>query len=280
MGNSSGKEEIENESDDSNERSDGEPTSRSGGALRSRSLELIRDSRRGNPGQARSPMFSPRQAPVAPLQRPSDIPPVHSQYWMNDPYIASDTPREKEIPVLITWNHGGNSVLVEGSWDNWSSRKTLQRTGKDHSILIVLPSGVYQYRFIVDGRRRHVPELPFVPNDMNNFNNVIDVDDYVPDDLQSVSEFEPPPSPDSSYSRPFPTDEDFAKEPPAVPPHLHLTVLETHKPDETFIKPRHVVLNHLFIEKGWASQSLIPLGYTHRFQSKYVTVVLYKSSNR
>ncbi|XP_020585477.1 SNF1-related protein kinase regulatory subunit beta-1 isoform X2 [Phalaenopsis equestris] len=280
MGNVSGKVDLENSGDDFTARSYSYPSHGSSSARRSHSVEQMGGTPPESPGRSRSPLMFAPQAPVAPLQRPSDIPPVHSQYWMNDPYIASDTPREKEIPVLITWNHGGNSVLVEGSWDNWSSRKTLQRTGKDHSILIVLPSGVYQYRFIVDGRRRHVPELPFVPNDMNNFNNVIDVDDYVPDDLQSVSEFEPPPSPDSSYSRPFPTDEDFAKEPPAVPPHLHLTVLETHKPDETFIKPRHVVLNHLFIEKGWASQSLIPLGYTHRFQSKYVTVVLYKSSNR
>lgn len=41
-------------------------------------------------------------------------------------------------------------------------------------------------------------------------------------------------------------------------------------------KPQHVVLNHVFIEKGWPSQSVVALGLTHRFQSKYVTVVLYK----
>lgn len=101
--------------------------------------------------------------------------------------------------------------------------------------------------------------------------------DYVPENLESVSEFEPPPSPDSSYSRPFPADEDFAKEPPAVPPQLHITVLGS---EEATTKPQHVVLNHLFIEKGWASQSLVALGLTHRFQSKYTTVVLYKPMKR
>jgi 5'-AMP-activated protein kinase regulatory beta subunit len=45
-------------------------------------------------------------------------------------------------------------------------------------------------------------------------------------------------------------------------------------------KPQHVVLNHLFMEKGWASQSVVALGLTHRFQSKYVTVVLYKPLKR
>jgi hypothetical protein len=45
-------------------------------------------------------------------------------------------------------------------------------------------------------------------------------------------------------------------------------------------KPQHVVLNHLFMEKGWASQSVVALGLTHRFESKYVTVVLYKPLKR
>ena len=76
-------------------------------------------------------------------------------------------------------------------------------------------------------------------------------------------------------------DEDFAKEPPAIPPQVNLTVLGGQNSDEEAPeKPQHVVLNHLFIEKGWASQSLVALGLTHRFQSKYVTVVLYKPTGR
>lgn len=101
----------------------------------------------------------------------------------------------------------------------------------------------------------------------------------IPENLESVSEFEPPPSPDSSYSHPFPVDEDYAKEPPPVPPQVHLTVLGNSE-EAASEKPQHVVLNHLFIEKGWASQSLVALGLTHRFQSKYVTVVLYKPAGR
>lgn len=108
--------------------------------------------------------------------------------------------------------------------------------------------------------------------------------DYVPEILESVTEFEPPQSPDSSYGQPFPVDEDFAKEPPAVPPQLHLTVLgmqsSTPEASSNSSKPQHVLLNHLFIEKGWASESLIALRLTHRFQSKYVTVVLYKPLRR
>ncbi|KAK6772713.1 hypothetical protein RDI58_027951 [Solanum bulbocastanum] len=112
--------------------------------------------------------------------------------------------------------------------------------------------------------------------------NLLDVNDNVPENLESVAEFEAPPSPDSSYAQALLGDEDFAKEPVSVPPKLHLTVLGSENSEEAPSSPKlqHVVLNHLFIEKGWASQSVVALGLTHRFQSKYVTVVLYKPLKR
>lgn len=105
--------------------------------------------------------------------------------------------------------------------------------------------------------------------------------DYVPENPESVSEFEAPPSPESSYGCTFPAEEDFAKEPATVPPQLHLSVRGMENAGETApSRPKHVVLNHLFIEKGLASQSVMALGMTHRFQSKYVTAVLYKPLKR
>ena len=108
----------------------------------------------------------------------------------------------------------------------------------------------------------------------------------MPENFESVEEFEAPPSPDSSYSDGFLREEDYAKEPVEVPSQLHLTVVgmqNTRVPPSSSpssSRPQHVVLNHLFIEKGRASQSVVALGLTHRFQSKYVTVVLYKPLKR
>lgn len=103
----------------------------------------------------------------------------------------------------------------------------------------------------------------------------------MPENLDSVSEFEAPPSPDSSYSQAIPSEEDFAKEPLLAPPQLHLTLFDS-KADEapSSSKPKHVVLNHVFVEEGWEKKSMVALGVTHRFQSKYVTVVLYKPLKR
>ncbi|XP_058107490.1 SNF1-related protein kinase regulatory subunit beta-1-like [Magnolia sinica] len=283
MGNVNGREEGENGAEDPSARSDGDPN----GWAHATSSDSMANTPPDSPGISRSPLLFAPQVPVAPLQRAADIPPVSNQMWMNETHGPLDLPPEQGIPTMITWNFGGNDVAVEGSWDNWNSRKKLQRSGKDHSILLVLPSGVYQYKFIVDGDRRYIPDLPCIADEMGCISNLLDVNDYVPENLESVAEFEPPPSPDSSYGHLFLADEDFAKEPLAVPPQLHLTVLgmpsPTTEPSSSSSlppKPQHVVLNHLFIEKGWASQSLVALGLTHRFQSKYVTVVLYKPLRR
>ncbi|XP_010907921.1 SNF1-related protein kinase regulatory subunit beta-1 [Elaeis guineensis] len=278
MGNAAGKEDLENGDDDPSVRSDGVDgfPSYSNHVRRANSVESMGSTTPEGPGRSRSPLMFAPQIPVPPLLRATDSPPLFNQLWMNEVHEPLDGPLEKGIPTLISWNLGGNDALVEGSWDNWNTRKALQRSGKVHSILLVLPSGVYQYKFIIDGEIRYIPDLPCITDEMGQITNLLDVHDYVPENPENVAEFESPPSPDSSYSWSLPSDEDFAKEPPAVPPQLHLTVLGMQQSEEASLKPQHVVLNHLFIEKEWASEALITLGFTHRFQSKYVTVVLYK----
>lgn len=115
-----------------------------------------------------------------------------------------------------------------------------------------------------------------------SFSSVFFAQDYVPESLDSVAEFEAPPSPVHSYDLHCPGDEEFAKEPPTLPPQLLMSVLagDVDSAGNQALKPQHVVLDHLFIEKGWGSQSLLALGVTHRFESKYVSFVLYKPLER
>ncbi|CAL9089229.1 unnamed protein product [Musa textilis] len=99
----------------------------------------------------------------------------------------------------------------------------------------------------------------------------------------SVVGFEVPRSPDSSYSNPIPGNEDEAREPPLVPPHLHHTLLNySHSRDDpgSLMAPQNVILNHLYMENQDGPRSVVALGITHRFRSKYVTVVLYKPVQR
>lgn len=54
-----------------------------------------------------------------------------------------------------------------------------------------------QYKFIVDGEWKYDPNQPAMFDDMRNVNNVIEVHEYVPEVLEGVSGFDPPPSPPS-----------------------------------------------------------------------------------
>ncbi|XP_010321291.1 SNF1-related kinase complex anchoring protein SIP1 isoform X1 [Solanum lycopersicum] len=242
--------------------------------------EFMGQSPPSSPRASRSPLMFRPEMPVVPLQRPDE---GHgpSISWSQTTSGYEEPCDEQGVPTLISWTLDGKEVAVEGSWDNWKSRMPLQKSGKDFTILKVLPSGVYQYRFIVDGQWRCSPDLPCVQDEAGNTYNLLDMKDYVPEDIESISGFEPPQSPDSSYNNLHLVSEDYAKEPPVVPPHLQMTLLNV-SPSHMEIppplsRPQHVVLNHLYMQKDRSTPSVVALGSTNRFLSKYVTVVLYKS---
>ncbi|KAL3519267.1 hypothetical protein ACH5RR_017416 [Cinchona calisaya] len=254
------------------------------------------DDRYGNHGDGefmgQSPPPSPRashypllfrpQMIVVPLQRLDEMH-IPSPSWMQTVSGHDDMYYEQGIPTMITWSYGGKEVSIEGSWDNWKTRTLLERSGKDFAIMKVLPSGVYRYRFIVDGQWRYLPDMLWIHDEAGNPCNILDLQDYVPEDVESISGFEPPQSPESSYNNLQLVAEDYAKEPPLVPSHLQMTLLNVPSAHmeipPPFSRPHHVVLNHLFMQKG-RRPSVVAFGSTHRFLSKFVTVVLYKSIQR
>eukprot|EP00268_Persea_americana_P002275 TRINITY_DN10677_c0_g1_i3.p1 TRINITY_DN10677_c0_g1~~TRINITY_DN10677_c0_g1_i3.p1 ORF type:complete len:142 (-),score=30.16 TRINITY_DN10677_c0_g1_i3:302-727(-) len=131
--------------------------------------------KRGSLGGGETKIVVVVPVPEAPLHTVADLPRVSKQMWMNDSHGPLDLPPEEGILTIITWSYGGKDVSVKGSWDNWTSRKFLQRSGKDHSILLVLPTGVYQYTFIVDGEWRYSPDLPSMADEMGCITNLLDV---------------------------------------------------------------------------------------------------------
>ena len=54
-------------------------------------------------------------------------------------------------------------------------RTLLERSGKDFTIMKVLPSGVYQYRFIVDGQWKYLPDMPWIHDEAGNPCNILDL---------------------------------------------------------------------------------------------------------
>ncbi|KAL2475834.1 5'-AMP-activated protein kinase beta-2 subunit protein [Abeliophyllum distichum] len=253
------------------------------GNYRDQGGEFMGQSPPPSPRASHSPLMFRPQMPVVPLQRPDERH-IPSPSWMQTTSGYEDMYMEQGIPTMIIWSHGGQEVAVEGSWDDWMTRKPLQRSGKDFTIMKVLPSGVYHYRFVVDGQRRYSPDMLWDQDDSGNAYNILDLKDYVPEDIDSISGFEPPQSPDSSYNNLQLVAEDYAKEPPMVPPHLQSTLINAPASHmeipPPYSRPQHVVLNHLYMHKDRSLPSVVALGSTNRFHSKYVTVLLYKSIQR
>uniref|UniRef100_A0A0D6R0I5 Association with the SNF1 complex (ASC) domain-containing protein n=1 Tax=Araucaria cunninghamii TaxID=56994 RepID=A0A0D6R0I5_ARACU len=115
---------------------------------------------------------------------------------------------------------------------------------------------------------------------MDNLSNMDNFDNT--QDGVNVVGFDVPRSPDSSYNNSLPGNEDEAKEPPIVPPHLHHSLLNAVSVDGSgsLPLPQNVILNHLYIGNAESTRSVVALGLTHRFRSKFVTVVLYKPIRR
>lgn len=99
----------------------------------------------------------------------------------------------------------------------------------------------------------------------------------------TVAGFEVLKSPDSSYNNLYPGNEDESRDPPIVPSHVQQTLLSypaSRDTAGTLPSPPNVTLNHLYIENRESPRSVVALGFTHRFRSKFVTVVLYKPVQR
>lgn len=65
------------------------------------------------------------------------------------------------------------------------------------NVHALLPVAALQYKFIVDGDWKYDPNQPAMYDEIGNVNNVIEVQEYVPENLENVSGFDPPPSPPS-----------------------------------------------------------------------------------
>ena len=170
---------------------------------------------------------------------------------------------------------------VEGSFDNWTTRTVMHRNGKDFTVIKLMQPGVYQYKFIVDGEWKYAPEQPAMYDERGNVNNVVEVCEYTPENLENLHSFAPPSSPPRSYDNAGAAPEDFAKEPPTAPPQLHLTLLNVPPMAEApgvLPRPAHVILNHVFADRSRhsAAKGALVVGATHRYRSKYISVVYYK----
>jgi len=84
------------------------------------------------------------------------------------------------VPHEFIWRHGGNRVLLTGTFDNWS--KSIQMTRQHdgtHRVIIKLDSNKkWLYKFVIDGEWRCTLGDDTEKDERGNVNNVLLPEEY------------------------------------------------------------------------------------------------------
>lgn len=87
--------------------------------------------------------------------------------------------REKKSPLHLEIDAtGARQVFLAGSFNDWKvdSIPLKKASGDRWEVELDLPSGTYEYRFIVDGEWKSDPQAKdYVPNVYGSFNSIIQV---------------------------------------------------------------------------------------------------------
>mmetsp|Transcript_2115 Transcript_2115/g.4861 ORF Transcript_2115/g.4861 Transcript_2115/m.4861 type:complete len:404 (-) Transcript_2115:751-1962(-) len=197
--------------------------------------------------------------------------------------MLEDLERDDKVPMVFRWDGGGRNVYITGTFNRWTEKIPMRRSGNDFLYIRELKRGKHAYKFIVDDEWRFAPDQPTVADPHGYINNFVDLTDFKETygaDMKSLQNKDHITD-DSLYGnfRPDPEDPQwYAKEPPPLPPHLRHIILNTPQTDDTIAAksmqiPQHVTLNHLYCSA--IKENLMVLGVTQRYQSKFVTTVFY-----
>ncbi|CAK0784632.1 hypothetical protein CVIRNUC_007836 [Coccomyxa viridis] len=100
------------------------------------------------------------------------------------------------VPTRFIWRFGGQVVHLCGSFTRWVETVPMAPVESSpgvFSIVVHLPPGYHQYKFIVDGEWRHDEMQPFMPDPLGNVNNWLFV-------RKPESQSAPPQSPQQPQS--------------------------------------------------------------------------------
>jgi len=190
-----------------------------------------------------------------------------------------------------------------GSFNGWREKIPMVGCHGDFSVIINLPPGVHQYKFIIDQKWRHDDRQAICTDSEGNFNNFVEVKPIVshgtsvqPQSWRSSGDSLRNGSYGSliedlnGYSQ-LPTESRpnllNLKEgsPPLLPPHLRKALLNESlvgangnpiEEDLIIPLPPQVMLKHLYFLPR-EDLNLVIHGISERYRAKFVTTVFYKA---
>lgn len=136
---------------------------------------------------------------------------------------------EQKIPYKFEWKEGGDSVIITGSFlDNWNIKEEMTKNPKTgiFEIVLRLPKGIHQFKFIVDNQWKCSKFYKIITDKMNNDNNIIDLTNDIPQNViennanNHQKKRKKPGKEQIDYNCDFPNLADVNSEAPAMPIHF------------------------------------------------------------
>jgi len=78
-------------------------------------------------------------------------------------------------PIRFDWNHGGKTVHLAGSFNDWNPQPMLKTSQNSHSLIVSLPTGTHFYKYVVDNKWVYDITRPNEDDGSGNINNKFDV---------------------------------------------------------------------------------------------------------
>lgn len=152
------------------------------------------------------------------------------------------------IPCVFTWPHGGHSVFLVGSFNNWSSHEKIRmvRSGHEFTTIKELPRAVHHYKFIVDDQWRFTPTCPTHTDEHGNVNNVLDISQYEFYNFSLPTEHEK--AREDTYYQYVPGSNDYTTDAPALPVLLNKSNCVASDLLYRTCVPLHALANHVYVD--------------------------------
>lgn len=210
---------------------------------------------------------------------------------------AKVEPVIKKLPVVFKYSGKlAKEVFLVGTFTSWKDKIQMIKSDGDYMVIVELPEGEHQYKFVVDGKWEHDPNQNSIDDNFNGKNNVVtvkksdfevmdalDIDSISPvagqKNVQSNDDLSKSPTGDYTDEIPIRGLHSMSVDkPPYLPPQLLNIVLnkDTSARCEPALlpEPNHVMLKHLYALS--IRDGVMVLSSTYRFKQKFVTTCFYK----
>lgn len=197
---------------------------------------------------------------------------------------AGDGGKDERIPVVFTWNHGGQNVYLAASFNSWKEQIPMVRSGQEFHVVQELPRGIHQYKFIVDDQWRFAPDQPKTQDSDGNMNNILDIVNYQRWKLEEEPYREEVPQ--LRFGQHVPDPHDYALDPPQIPMVLGKSIVcavPARSATQPLSIPTHAICDHIYLNdnveggvigpEGSEDGGVVKVAVTHRFGNSYTTNV-------